>query len=81
MSRREKLLSKIKDNPKDVHFDDLGKLLEWDGWNQKSTRTSSSHYVYKKKGVGKVTIVKGSDNKVKPEYVKKALEAMGVQYE
>ena len=80
MSKREKLLSAIKNNPKDVSFEDLCKLLEWDGWQHKSTQTSSSHYVYKKEGVGKITIVKSGGN-VKPEYVKKALEAMGVQDE
>jgi len=80
MSRREKLLSAIKNNPKNVCFEDLCKLLEWDGWHHKPTRTSSSHYVYKKEGFGKITIIK-SGSKIKPEYVKKALEAMGVQDE
>lgn len=78
MSNRDKLLQKIKNNPNDVRFQDLCKLLEWDEWKHKSTRTSSTHYTYKKNGFGKVTIVKGKHNKVKVEYVKKVLEIMGV---
>lgn len=78
MSKREKLLARIKNNPRDVSFGDLCKLLEWNGWVQKLTQTSSSHYVYKKEGVGRVTIIKDKNGRVKPEYVKMALEAMGV---
>lgn len=76
MSDKEKLLAKIKNNPKDVRFDELCKLIELDGWQQKSTRTSSSHYVYRKEGYGMVTIVKRND-KVKPCYVRNVLEKMG----
>lgn len=78
MSQRDKLLLKIRNNPKDVRFDDLCKLLEWDGWQQRSTQTSSSHFVYRKEGFGKVTIPKGKDGKVKTIYVKRVLELMGV---
>ncbi len=77
MSNKDKLLKKIRNNPRDVRFSDLCKLLEWEGWRCKSTRTSSSHHTYKKKDFGRLTIVKSKHDMVKPEYVKKVLERMG----
>jgi predicted RNA binding protein YcfA (HicA-like mRNA interferase family) len=44
MSRREKLLAKIRNNPKGVRFEDLTKLLEWYGFELK--RVKGSHYGY-----------------------------------
>jgi predicted RNA binding protein YcfA (HicA-like mRNA interferase family) len=44
MSRREKLLAKIKNNPKGVRFEDLTKLLEWYGFELKRVR--GSHHAY-----------------------------------
>ena len=44
MSRRQKLLRKISQNPKDVRFEELVKLLEWYGFELKRVR--GSHYAY-----------------------------------
>jgi len=75
MSQKEKLLAKIKNNIKDVKFKDLCKLLDHDGWIV-STK-NSSHFTYKKDGVGRVTIVRKGDGKVKPIYVSMVLDFMG----
>jgi len=44
MSRREKLLAKIRNNPKGVRFEELTQLLEWYGFELKRVR--GSHYSY-----------------------------------
>ncbi len=44
MGRREKLLAKIRNNPKGVRFEDLTKLLEWYGFELK--RVKGSHHAY-----------------------------------
>jgi len=44
MSRREKLLAKIRNNPKGVRFGELTKLLEWYGFELKRVR--GSHHAY-----------------------------------
>lgn len=76
MPSAEKLFIRIKNNPKDVRFSELCKVLEWDGWILHTQ--NSSHYTYFKRGKGRVTIVK-RDDKVLPCYVKKVLEMMEAQ--
>ncbi len=44
MSKREKLLVKIRNNPKEVRFEDLHKVLEWHGFELK--RVKGSHHSY-----------------------------------
>lgn len=44
MSRQEKLLAKIRNNPKGVRFQDLTRLLEWYGFELK--RVKGSHHAY-----------------------------------
>lgn len=46
MSRRKKLLDKLRHNPKGVRFEELAKLLEWYGFELK--RVQGSHYSYKR---------------------------------
>ena len=76
MSRKEKLLRKIINNPKDVIFADLQKILEWDGWCIHAH--NSTHYTYFRRGSGRVTIVRKGDGRVKEYYVKEVLRMMGV---
>jgi predicted RNA binding protein YcfA (HicA-like mRNA interferase family) len=44
MSKQEKLLAKIRNNPHGVRFEDLTKVLEWYGFELK--RIKGSHYSY-----------------------------------
>lgn len=46
MSRREKLLAKIRNNPRGVSFDELAKLLEWHGFELK--RVKGSHHAFRR---------------------------------
>lgn len=55
MSRLKKLLKKIKDNPKQVRFEELDKILIRAGFCRKQPRTGSSHYTYTK-GPKRITV-------------------------
>jgi predicted RNA binding protein YcfA (HicA-like mRNA interferase family) len=44
MSSREKLLAKIRNNPKSVRFDELAKLLGWYGFELRRVR--GDHHIY-----------------------------------
>jgi predicted RNA binding protein YcfA (HicA-like mRNA interferase family) len=44
VSRREKLLAKIRINPRGVRFDELTRLLEWHGFELK--RVKGSHHYF-----------------------------------
>ncbi len=44
MSRRDKLLAKMRNNPKAVRFEELANLLEWYGFEPKRIR--GSHHAY-----------------------------------
>lgn len=46
MSRKEKLLQKIRNNPKNVSFEDLDRILDWYEFDRRQSRSGSSHYVY-----------------------------------
>ncbi len=47
MSKREKLLEKIRNNPKNVRFDDLDSILIDYGFVRRQSGKGTSHYVYK----------------------------------
>lgn len=72
MSKRKKLLLRIKQNPKDVIFDDLRKLLEMYGFVLKRMR--GSHRSFKGIVSGQaVLFVVPCNQPLKEIYVKKAL--------
>lgn len=77
MARKEKLLVRIRNNPNQVRFEDIDKIMRQAGFEE---RHSGSHYVYSHPQItGVVTIVrphgKGGTQFVAPIYLKKALEA------
>lgn len=55
MTRLDKLLEKIKNNPKQVHFEELDKILTRAGFVRRQSGKGTSHYVYKK-GIRKISI-------------------------
>lgn len=78
MASKEKKISKIINNPKDVRFKDLDSLLCDIGYLKKQSGGGSSHYVYSHvdSDVLIVLVAHGS-NPVLPEYqVKKALNSI-----
>lgn len=46
MTRKEKLLQRIKNNPKHASFEDLDKLLLCHGFTRRPQRAGSSHFYY-----------------------------------
>jgi predicted RNA binding protein YcfA (HicA-like mRNA interferase family) len=73
MSRYDKLLEKMKRNPKDISFVDLKKILEKSGYI--GINTGGSHWVFRKDGYLSITIP--YKRPVKIIYVKKVLEIIG----
>jgi len=54
LSKKEKLLNTIKNNPKNVRFKDLKKILEDIGY--KAINRGGSHYVFTKENSESLTI-------------------------
>lgn len=46
MTKRQKRLERIRDNPKNVRFEDLDQLLFDYGFTRRQPRGGSSHYIY-----------------------------------
>ena len=72
MTRKEKLLEKVRNNPKNVPFEDLDKLVRWVAFILRTQKSGTSHFVYTKPGCpAPLTIPK--KNPVNEAYVKLAL--------
>ena len=56
MSKLEKLLQRIKNNPKTVRFEELDKILTNSGYERTQPRSGSSHYTYRKERKEPITI-------------------------
>ena len=46
MSRKQKLLDKIKSNPQKIRFEEVDKILISIGFNKRQPRGGSSHFTY-----------------------------------
>ena len=73
MSKKEKLLQAMRNNPKNVNFEDLKKLLEANGYV--SDNTGGSHWVFRKDGCEAQVVPRKKP--VKAVYVIRALKALG----
>ena len=71
MSKYDKLLSKLRNNPKNVDFKILKKLLEEHGYKG-FNNNGGSHWVFRKNGCDSVTIP--YKKPIKIIYVKKVIE-------
>jgi antitoxin HicB len=69
MDRKEKLLEHLRNNPTNVRFEDLDKLLRWHGFE--CDGAEGSHYTYIHDVVDPITIPRAKP--VKTHYVKAAL--------
>ncbi len=74
VSKKEKLLQAMKNNPKDVRFEDLKKLLISHGYE--ANNTGGSHWVFRKDGCNDEVIP--YKKPVKAYYVIRALKSLGV---
>jgi len=76
MSKLEKLLQRIKNNPKTVRFEELDKILRHRGYECSQPRGGSSHYTYRKAGSRSLTIPRKNPY-VEECYVQVVLAALG----
>lgn len=74
MSKKKKLLKGIKNNPKDVSFEDLRKLLVSYGYTPHNS--GGSHWVFTKEGCPDEVVPRKKP--VKAYYVIRALKSIGV---
>jgi len=70
MSKKEKLIEAIKNNPKNVRFEDLKKILESIGYT--AINNGGSHYVFTKENSTALTIP--YKKPVKIVYVKQVIK-------
>lgn len=68
MSQKEKLLKSLKNNPKNVRFEELKKVLE--GYEFKLCHISGSHHKFKK---GSISVIIPYHKPLKEIYVKQVL--------
>jgi predicted RNA binding protein YcfA (HicA-like mRNA interferase family) len=73
MSRKEKLINSMKNNPKDVNFEDLKKVLLDFGYEVENS--GGSHWVFRKENFE--TQVVPRKKPIKAIYVIRALKAIG----
>ncbi|HHX95006.1 MAG TPA: addiction module toxin, HicA family [Clostridia bacterium] len=74
MSQLEKLLEKVRNNPKGVRFDELDRLLNKYGFQKRQPRKGSSHFTYTKGSI-RVTVPFQQPH-VGEAYVKLAIKAL-----
>ena len=70
MSRREKLLQKLKQSPNNVTFADVAKLLESESF--RLDRVTGSHHIFKKDDI--IFVLPVHQNRVKAVYLKRVIE-------
>jgi len=74
LSKLKKLLQKIKNNPKQVRFKELDKILTRSGFTKRQPRGGSSHYIYTK---GKMRlIIPYNQPHIKAIYVERVLKIL-----
>jgi predicted RNA binding protein YcfA (HicA-like mRNA interferase family) len=56
MSKRDKLLEKIRRNPKDVTFKELDQLLQ--SFDYELVRTKGSHSIYRRRDARPITVAR-----------------------
>jgi len=74
VSKKDKLLKAIRNNPKDVRFEDLKKLLLAHGYE--ANNTGGSHWVFRKNGYPDEVVP--YKKPLKAYYVIRALKSLGV---
>jgi len=74
LSQLRKLLDRIKNNPKQVKFQELDKVLIRSGFNKRQPRGGSSHYIYSK-GFQRL-VVPHRQPYIKAVYVEKAIKIL-----
>jgi len=76
MTRREKLIQRIKARPPEADFGDVVRLLEAFGYERK--RQEGSHVSFKKPGARTIIVPLASGRKVKRAYLDQICEILGL---
>ena len=78
MTKKAKILERVKNKPKDVKFSEVRNLLKDAGFKERQPKGGSSHYIYYHELLARiVTLTKGG--KRLPKYqVKDALRALQI---
>ena len=74
MSKREKLLERIQNNPRAVRFEEIDLLLEQSGFRRRQASKGSSHYFYTH-GILNISIARRTPY-LHPKAVKDVLDAL-----
>jgi predicted RNA binding protein YcfA (HicA-like mRNA interferase family) len=75
MSKREKRLQKLRQNPKNVSLDEIRQVLEAEGFEL--DHVTGSHYIFRAEAGNEIlTVVIPFRRPVKPVYVKQVLTAV-----
>ena len=72
MSKLKKLSDKVRNNPKNVRFDEICKLAEAFGFKYKGGK--GSHVVYSKKGIPDIVNFQNVNGMAKPYQVRQFLK-------
>lgn len=72
LTKRDKLIKKMKTSPNNISPDEVEKVLKWIGF-QKRRNNAGSHQVFKRKSDGKVFNLVLTNNPVKRYQVKELL--------
>lgn len=72
MGNIQKLFDKIKNNPKDVRFNDICRLAEYFGFTYRGGK--GSHRVYTRKGIYEILNFQNVNGKTKPYQVRQFLK-------
>jgi hypothetical protein len=74
LSKKQKLLEKIKNNPQKIRFEELDKLFLTVGFNKRQPRSGSSHCTYTFEEM--IITIPYNKPYVKIKYVKDAIELL-----
>jgi hypothetical protein len=74
MSRKEKLLEKIKSNPQKIRFDEIDKILLSVGFTKRQPRRGSSHFTYTLNEL--IITIPYKRPYVKSRYIKEAVDLL-----
>ena len=72
-----KMVKSIIQNPKDVDFEIIKRLLEQFGYSCRQPKKGSSHYVFRKDGIYPITFPKNKP--VKTVYVKEIIKILDLR--
>jgi predicted RNA binding protein YcfA (HicA-like mRNA interferase family) len=78
MSKKDKLLDTMRNNPKNVRFKTIQNVLLSYGFTETVPRGGSSHYTYHK-SIYRITVVK--DKPVNSIYIKQAIDIIDTMRE